>query len=156
MIFAQNISLMPQSLSQLYIHLVFATKNRENTIPKSTFNDLYSYIGGIMKGMECVPLRIGGTEDHVHILFILNKNISLVDCVKTIKANTSRWIKMKSENDNFSWQDGYGAFSVSQSQIEKVTNYIENQEEHHRKKTWKEELEAFFKAYNVKYDERYL
>lgn len=148
---------MPQSLSQLYIHLIFSTKNRIPIIKSEHLNVLHSYIGGILNNMKCDVIRVGGTSNHVHILFRLDKNISLSDAIRTIKTNSSRFIKSQSDcYEAFSWQDGYGAFSIGQSQMDNAIRYIENQEEHHKKKTFKEELLEFLKIYDVPYNEKYL
>ncbi len=148
---------MAQSLAKNYIHIVFSTKNRENTMRKEDLNEICAYISGIIKNCECSSILVGGTTNHIHILCTLNKNLALSKLIATIKANSSKWLHQK---DNyyraFAWQEGYGAFSVSQSQVEKVREYISSQEEHHKKLNAKEELISFLKAYNIEYDERYI
>jgi REP element-mobilizing transposase RayT len=134
---------MGQSLVKNYIHLVFSTKYRQTLIHPPYEDELHSYLGGICKNLECQPIKIGGFTDHVHILCMLSKKIVLM------KTNDE---KLK----NFYWQDGYGAFSVNPSQVDRVIAYIENQHEHHQKKTFQNEYRAFLKKYNVEYDERYV
>jgi len=148
---------MGQSLVKNYIHIIFSTKYREPIIHQSVENELYRYIGGICKEMECPPIKIGGYTDHVHLLCMLSKKIALMDLLEEVKSHSSNWIKTKSvELKNFYWQNGYGAFSVNPSEIDRVITYIENQKEHHRKKTFQDEYRAFLKKYKVEYDERYI
>ena len=148
---------MAQSLAKNYIHIVFSTKNRENTMRKEDLAEIFSYIAGIIKNCECCSISVGGTTNHIHILCTLNKNLALSKLIAIIKANSSKWLHQKdSYYRAFSWQNGYGAFSVSQSQIEKTREYINKQEEHHKKTTAREELIQLLSAYNVEYDERYI
>ena len=124
---------------------------------KDDLERIHDYIGGIIKGMGANPIRIGGIENHVHILATLPKTKALSDFVRTIKAESSRWIKSLSDYYRvFAWQEGYGAFSVSSSVVASTITYISNQAEHHRKVTFKEEYKRFLDAYNTEYDERYL
>ena len=148
---------MAQSLAKNYIHIVFSTKNRENIIKKEDLAEVFSYIAGVAKGCECNSICAGGTTNHIHLLCTLNKNLALSKLVATIKANSSKWLRQKdSYYRAFAWQDGYGAFSVSQSVIDKTTEYIKTQEEHHKKADAREELIALLKAYNIEYDDRYI
>lgn len=148
---------MAQSLAKNYLHIVFSTKNRENTMRKEDLAEIFSYIAGIIKNCDCNSLSVGGTTNHIHILCTLNKNLALSKLVATIKANSSKWLHLKhSYYRGFAWQDGYGAFSVSQSQIEKTRVYIANQEEHHKKNDARMELLSLLKAYKIEYDERYI
>lgn len=148
---------MPQSLVKNYVHLVFSTKYRQPLIDKVIQPELYAYIGGVCKNQECYPYAIGGIEDHIHILCLLSKKIPLYKLLEVVKSNSSRWIKTKGQAyKNFYWQGGYGAFSVNPSQTHIVKRYINNQEEHHKKKSFKEEFRAFLKKYEVEYDERYV
>ena len=148
---------MPQSLVQNYLHIVFSTKNRKHLIDENIENELYSYLGGICNEMECWVIKVGGYTNHIHILCMLSKKITLIKLMEQLKSNSSKWIKTKGERyKNFYWQDGYGAFSVSPWQVEVVRNYIANQKEHHRTKTYKQEYRAFLKKYNMEYDERYV
>jgi putative transposase len=148
---------MGQSLVKNYLHLIFSTKNREPFIEKTIQPELYNYLGGICNSLESYPVKIGGYDDHVHILCLLSKKITLIKLMEELKSNSSKWIKTKGETfSNFYWQDGYGAFSVSPSEIQVVTEYISNQEEHHGKKTFQDEYRSFLKKYTVEYDERYV
>lgn len=148
---------MPQSLAYNYIHLVFSTKYREHTILPEIEQKLYDYIAGICKNLESPAIQIGGITDHIHILFVLSKNISLVSFVKEIKTSSSKWIKTQGKQyDNFYWQGGYGAFSVSPKKVDIVKRYIANQKEHHSKQTFQKEYITFLKEYNIEYDERYV
>ncbi|HNW50852.1 MAG TPA: transposase [Prolixibacteraceae bacterium] len=148
---------MGQSLSKIYIHLVFHIKSNSPTIETGVQSDLYRYIGSIVKDNDSIPVLINGTADHIHILFVMSKNVSLAGITEEIKRHSSRWIKTQGNRyKNFAWQGGYAGFSVSQSLHEKTKHYIENQEAHHRKMSFKEELILFLKEYGIEYDERYL
>lgn len=124
---------------------------------KEDLGRIHAYLGGIIKGMGSNPIQIGGVENHVHILATLPKTMALSDYVRTIKAESSHWIKGLGEwYRMFSWQEGYGAFSVSSSVVPATVSYICGQEEHHRKETFAEEYKRFLDAYNMDYDERYI
>lgn len=148
---------MPQSLSKVYAHITFSTKSRKNLIDDKIESKLYSYLGGICKELECNPIQVGGYKNHVHILCLLSKKIAQMDLIQQLKQSSSGWIKTKGEQySDFYWQNGYGIFSVSQSGVHAVTNYIKNQKAHHQKRTSKEEYLLLLKKYNVEYNERYL
>ena len=148
---------MPQSLVKNYVHIVFSTKNRQPFIDQSIKEELHAYLGGTCKELGCPVLAVGGVEDHVHILCTLSRNMALSELVGKVKANSSKWIKTKGEQyANFYWQNGYGAFSVNPTETEVVIKYIQNQEEHHKKRTFQEEYRLFLKKYKVEYDERYV
>lgn len=148
---------MGQSLVKNYIHIVFSTKQREPLIHPTHEKELYSYLGGICKNMECHPIKIGGYTDHIHILCMLSKKIALMKLLEEVKSHSSKWLKTKDESmKNFYWQDGYGAFSVNPTQVDTVIAYIANQQEHHMKITFQEEYRLFLKKYKVEYDERYV
>ncbi len=148
---------MSQSLSKLYVHLIFHIKGSEVPIKDGDKNDLYAYIGAIIKDNKSIPILINGTENHIHIFCVMSKNIALAKLTEEIKRHSSRWIKIKGPYYNqFAWQGGYAGFSVSQSLHDKTKLYIQNQEEHHKKMTFKEELMAFLQEYGIEYDERYL
>ena len=147
---------MPQSLSKLYVHLVFSTKGRTDTIPKTHLEEIHAYVAEILNNHHCPAIQVGGTANHIHILFILSKTMSISEAVRTVKANSSKWINQNnSPLHPFAWQDGYGAFSVSQSHVEAVQNYIIGQEEHHKGIDFKDEFRRLCKKYNVEIDERY-
>lgn len=148
---------MGQSLVKNYIHMVFSTKHRHPLILPDIENELHAYMGGICKGLECPPIKIGGYTDHVHILCMLSKKMALMKLLEDVKSHSSGWIKTKGEEyANFYWQNGYGAFSVNPTEVDKVIDYIARQHEHHRQKTFQEEYRAFLKKYEVGYDERYV
>ncbi|GHT24876.1 hypothetical protein AGMMS4957_18680 [Bacteroidia bacterium] len=148
---------MAQSLSKVYVHITFSTKNRYPFIDNQIKKELWTYIGGVCKALEYNPVRVGGHSEHVHICCLLSKKITQIKLLEEVKKESSKWIKTKGKAyEKFYWQDGYGIFSVNSSEIETVVKYIDNQEEHHQKRTFQEELLAFLKKYNVEYDERYL
>lgn len=148
---------MGQSLVKNYIHLIFSTKNRLPFITEEIENELYSYLAGICKTLECNPVKVGGYKDHVHILCVLSKNITLAKFMEELKSSSSVWVKKQDKGlKDFYWQDGYGAFSVSPKNIDNVISYIDTQKEHHKKKTFQEEYLAFLRNYSVEYDERYI
>ncbi len=148
---------MPQSLSKVYVHITFSTKNRKKLIDENISSDLYSYLGGICKDLECNPVQIGGHKNHVHVLSLLSKKIAQIDLLQQLKQSSSKWIKTKGEQySNFYWQDGYGIFSVSPDSIDSVAEYIRNQDVHHQKRTFKDEFRLLLKKHTVDYDERYL
>ena len=129
---------MGQSLVKNYIHIVFSTKHRQAMIQPHYEEELHSYLGGICKNLECQPIKIGGYTDHIHILCMLSKKITLIKLLEEVKSHSSKWMKTKDELlKKFYWQDGYGAFSVNPSEIDTVIAYIANQHEHHRKKHFK-------------------
>ena len=148
---------MSQSLVQNYLHIVFSTKNRQHLIDEEIENELFSYLGSICNNLECQVIKVGGYTNHIHILCLISKKITLIKLVEQLKSNSSKWIKTKGEQyKNFYWQDGYAAFSVSPWHVEAVSNYIANQKEHHKEKTFKQEYRAMLKKYKVEYDERYV
>ncbi len=135
---------MPQSYVVFYVHLVFTTKNREPLLSGSVRHRLHQYIAGIARNLSCRPIAIGGVEDHIHILAQLNRKMLISELVRGIKSNSSRWIhETFSSHREFEWQDGYAAFSVSRSHVNAVAQYIHRQEEHHRRKTFEDELKQF-------------
>lgn len=147
---------MPSTHISLHIHLVFSTKARLPMIAGEWRDRLHAYLGGIVKGLGGVPLAIGGTEDHVHVLVGLNSSHRLDYFMRDLKADSSEWVHKEIGKRTFSWQKGYGAFSVSPLNIEAVKRYVINQEQHHRRKTFQEEYVELLKSSGVEYDERYL
>ena len=148
---------MPQSLSKLFVHLVFHIKNQKITIGKEVKPDLYAYMGTVIKDNGSIPIIINGTYDHVHILCVISKTITVAKLVEEIKRHSSRWIKtLGNQYKGFAWQGGYAAFSVSPSLHDKTRDYIMNQEKHHKKMPFKEELVLFLKEYGIDYNEKYL
>jgi putative transposase len=148
---------MSQSFVQIYIHIVFHTKDNVKLIKADIENELFSYLGGILKNYKSNPLQIGGTSDHIHILCTLPKTIALADLVEEIKKSSSKWIKTKgAQYNNFYWQDGYGGFSVSNSGVERVKIYILNQKKHHEKVSFTDEYKNLLEAYGILFEDRYL
>ena len=148
---------MSQSFVQIYVHFVFHTKNNVRLIREEVENELYSYLGGILKNYRSNPLQIGGTSNHIHVLCTLPKTISLADLVGELKKSSSKWIKMKGVHyQNFYWQDGYGGFSVSNSGVDAVKKYILTQKEHHIKLSSTDEYKNLLDEYGIQYEERYL
>jgi len=148
---------MANTFSQIYIQIVFSVKGRQNLIQKKWQEELYKYICGIINGKQQKVFAIGGVGDHIHILVSLKPNISISDLVKEIKINSSKWINEKTfVYGKFQWQEGFGAFSYSQSQLDNVIGYINNQEQHHKKKTFKEEYIELLKKFNISIDEKFL
>lgn len=149
---------MSQTLSMLYVHLVFSTKDRHPYFRNEEIRkELYSYIGKVISNNDSFPIEIGGFDDHVHIFLDLSRNICLKDLVKWIKVGTSKWLKSKgNEFLNFHWQKGYGGFSVGQFHRSQTINYIRNQEEHHKKISFKDEFIQFLTVNNISYNEKYI
>jgi putative transposase len=148
---------MSQSLSSILIHLVFSTKEREPFLPRAIERELYPYIASIFKGLKSPSLCIDGTYDHLHILFVLARTIKIAELVEEVKTSSSKWIKTKGrEFRNFHWQRGYGAFSIGQSQVKSVKNYILNQKQHHERVSFQDEYRTFLQRYEIEYDERYV
>ncbi len=149
---------MSQSLAKVLLHLIFSTKNRYPYLRDKILRDeMHRYLGGTLKSLGCQVLIVGGASDHIHILFALNSNYSLAQVVRELKRESSKWLKTKDQSmHRFSWQIGYGIFSVSQSQVMKVIKYIANQESHHQVKKYEEEHIEFLKRYESNYDEQHL
>jgi len=149
---------MPQSLSKIWTHLIFSTKNRYPFLSDEPLRtDMHAYLASILKVRNCPTVIVGGVSDHVHALFVLSKNHSIADIVYELKRSSSKWAKTQDPTlRKFHWQSGYGAFSVSESHVDTVRKYIEKQEQHHRRRTFEEEFREFLKKYNVAYDERYV
>ena len=149
---------MPQSLSSVYLHLVFSTKDRRPFLRDPAIREeMHSFLGGISKKLECPPILVGGVEDHVHLLARHGRTITQADWVKELKRASSLWVKERDPKlSDFAWQAGYGVFSVSASKVDAVTNYIAQQEEHHRKSTFKDEFRAMLRKNCIEWDERYV
>lgn len=148
---------MPNTYSQINIHCVFAVKGRDNIISSDFRDELHRYMAGILKNDGAYPLAIGGWKDHVHVFFELPVTMSIARQMQMLKATSSKWI-----NDNhlikgtFRWQEGYGAFSCARSEREKVIHYIQNQESHHGRQTFKEEYLNLLNEFDVQFNEKYL
>ncbi len=147
---------MPQSLSQIYVHVVFSTKQREPLLPPPVREHLHAYLATVLKNHGSPALKIGGTGDHVHALFRLSKNDSLAKIVEEIKTSSSKWLKTQGRGlANFHWQSGYAAFSVSPADAGEVADYIAQQETHHRAVSFQNELRSLLERHGVAYDDRY-
>jgi len=154
-------SQMSQSLSQLWIHIIFSTKDRFPYLNDETIRQsMHEYLNEAANKLACKTMVVGGVEDHVHILLSLNKQTSLSKLIEKLKTSSSQWIKRLETSDylleKFYWQNGYGAFSVSQSNVDVVASYIKNQQRHHQKFNFQDELRKILRHHQVAYDERYL
>jgi putative transposase len=148
---------MSQSLAKNLIHLIYSTKNRVPILDAVTLPKLFAYKAGILKQWDSPAIVIGGAVDHVHLLFCLSKNHALKKVVEEVKKGSSIWLKDQGpEFQDFHWQNGYGAFSVSASNAPAVKRYVENQVEHHRKRSFQDEFREFLRRYGIAYDERYV
>jgi putative transposase len=148
---------MPNTYTQIYIQAVFAVQGRQNLIFRDHEDELYHYIGGILKNKGHKSLAIDGMPDHIHVFFGMKPTESLSDLIRDIKTNSSGFINDKKWfRGKFHWQEGFGGFSYSHSQLDNVVNYIKNQKEHHKKKSFREEYLSFLKEYDIHYDEKYV
>jgi REP element-mobilizing transposase RayT len=148
---------MPQSFSQIYLHIVFSTRDRAPLIRSSWEPRLYDVIGGIFKTVKCSLLAAGGVEDHVHLLVSMARDISCSDAIRNIKTDSSKWIHQSIEGlELFHWQPGYAAFSVSQSQLPAVKRYIANQKEHHNRQSFQDELRDLLRLHGLEPDEEHM
>ena len=148
---------MSQSLVCLYVHLVFSTKDRRPMITPEIRSRLYGYIGSVLRAKRARLIRPGATRDHVHLLASLGKQVSISDAVRDIKSKTSGWIHREFPKlRKFAWQGGYAAFSVSTRELEHVISYIDSQDEHHRRKSFQEELRTLLNIHNVDFDESHI
>lgn len=147
---------MGQTLTSITLHIIFSTKGRTPSINSELKQDLMAYMGGIVRELKGEPLIINGISDHVHMLIEIPPTISTSDFMRVVKTNSSKWVHQNYGLKTFAWQDGYGAFSVSKSGIPAVFDYIKDQEQHHKKRSFQEELIAFLHKYTISYDDRYL
>jgi REP element-mobilizing transposase RayT len=148
---------MSQSFVRLIGHIIFSTKHRERCLDAEIRPGLFAYMAGTLNDMGCHCYLVGGHIDHIHALCLMNKNLKVIKIIEDLKTSSSKWIKTKGIRfRRFHWQSGYGVFSVSSSNLNKVRRYIERQDLHHRKMTFQEEFLKFLKEYGAEYDERYL
>lgn len=148
---------MAQTITKFYYHIVFSTKNRVQIIRPDIEEELYAYIGGILNNHNSRLLAGNGTDNHVHLLVSLHKNLIVPDIIGSIKRDSSRWLKTKGGVlSKFGWQDGYSAFTVGHTQLSIVKKYIANQKEHHKKILFEDEMRGFYRKYQIEYDERYI
>jgi REP-associated tyrosine transposase len=149
--------LMAHTFTNVAIHALFSTKQRRAYLDSALRSELFPYMGGIIAKLNGQPLVINGPSDHVHLLFVQPAAIGLSEVMEKVKANSSRWVHQRwHERRTFAWQTGYTAFSVSQSQLDTVKKYIRNQESHHKKRTFQEELVALLERHGIAYDKRFL
>ena len=149
---------MPQSLAKVLVHIIFSTKSRFPFLSNTAVcKEMHTYLGGTCNNLDSPVIIVGGVSEHVHILCRLSRNITIAKLIGDMKRESSKWIKTKGGIlTKFSWQNGYGIFSVSESKVEQVRQYISNQEKHHRKKNFQDEYRKFLNKYNVEYNERYV
>ena len=149
---------MAQSLSQIYIHLVFSTKNRAPFLHDRTLRErVHAYLAGTCRNLHSPSLIVGGVEDHVHLLLRLAKDVTVSTLVRELKRESSKWIKcLAPDLATFYWQQGYGAFSISPAHVDPLKKYIAAQEDHHHNETFQDELRRLLKKYGVEYDEHYV
>jgi len=147
---------MGSTLSNILLHIVFSTKLREPLIRAEVRDRLYDYIGGVLRGERSVLLEIGGIDDHVHLLIRWRTDAALSDLMRKLKGGSSLWMHETFPGTPFGWQDGYSAFSVSQSGVQALRTYIQNQAQHHKTMTFQDELRALLRKNNLEFDERYL
>lgn len=148
---------MPQSLAQVYLHIVYSTKHRNPFLKDPAVRDsLFSYLATVCKSRNSPCIKAGGVEDHVHLLVRFGRSISIADLIKELKRTSSIWIKNEFHLRDFEWQNGYGAFSISPAHVDALTRYIANQIEHHRKETFQQEFRRLLKKYGLEWDEEYV
>jgi putative transposase len=149
---------MPQSLARVVLHIVFSTKSRAPFLKDTELRTrLHAYMAGVLQKIGCEPILIGGVEDHVHVLCNLSRSVAIAELVEEVKRSSSKWMKeLGTVYQDFYWQAGYGAFSVSESSLEKVRAYIAAQEEHHRKASFQDEYRALCRKHGLELDERYV
>ncbi len=146
---------MPQSLSNVLVHLVFSTKNRTEWLTPHIREELLPYCVGVLKNQGCPPLQVGGYLDHIHLLFSLSRTISISTIVEELKTGSSKWLKTMGV-PHFAWQNGYAAFSVSPHDVPSVVNYIQNQQEHHKIVSFMDEFRALMLEAGIEIDEKYV
>jgi REP element-mobilizing transposase RayT len=152
-----NYSRMPQSLSKVIIHIIFSTKDREPWLDRDVRPRMHAYVATICREMKAEAFLVGGVGDHLHIVTALPRTVSQAALVETVKKTSSKWLKeLDSKYRGFYWQRGYGAFSVSPSQVDAVLQYVTDQEEHHRTRSFQEEYRDFLTKYGIEFDERYV
>jgi REP element-mobilizing transposase RayT len=149
---------MPQALARIYLHLVFSTKGRRPFLQDRALRDeMHHYLGGTCNRLDCPVLRVGGVADHVHILCLFGRSISIADLVQALKKESTKWLKLKATSlHDFRWQNGYGAFSVSPAHVKALISYITNQDKHHRTATFQDEFRRMLAKYAMQWDERYV
>ena len=150
-------SALAQSFTFILIHVIFSTKDRMPLISNSIRPELHAYMAGVLRNLNCECYIVGGVEDHVHMAIRIKSSMDLAHVLEKVKSGSSKWIKGKSPGyEKFSWQKGYGAFSISPQYLDPLINYINNQVEHHKKQSFQDEVRGFLAKYKMECDERYL
>ena len=148
---------MQQSLSYLLTHIVFSTKDRTPVLDATVRPALHAYLATVARNVDCECFRVGGVADHVHLAVRLSRTITMAQLIEELKTSSSKWLKTQSLTlATFSWQRGYGAFSVGPADLNALLHYIDTQEEHHKTRTFQDEYRAFLKKYGIDFDERYV
>ena len=147
---------MPQSLSKVFLHVVFSTKDRLPHLKKTLQSELHAYLAILVRDCDAEAYRVGGTEDHVHLAVTLPRTLTQADLVQQLKTASTHWLKREKKLSSFAWQRGYGIFSIGKSQLPALVRYIEGQEEHHRRETFQDEFRTLLKRYEVAFDEQYV
>lgn len=148
---------MPQSLALVVVHIIFSTKDRHQTLTEDVRTRLHAYLAVVARDHDCECFRSGGVADHVHLAVRLSRTMTIASLVEKLKTSSSKWLKEQSPNlSGFAWQKGYAAFSVSPGNVNALITYIDDQEEHHKKRDFKEELRALLRQYGFEFDERYI
>jgi putative transposase len=147
---------MPSTHTSLHYHLVFSTKERIRFIKSDWREELHRYLGGTIKAMDGTPLNVGGVEDHVHLLVGLKATHTLADVVRELKSSSSKWIHQDLGRKRFGWQDGYGGFTVSRSNLDQVRRYVADQEKHHERRSFQDEYVELLNRHGIEFDEKYL
>ncbi len=148
---------MAQSLAKIYVHVVFSTKGRENILTDNHRSALHDYMGGILRDLGCTPVEINTEPDHAHVLFVLSRAKTVSEAIGELKRGSGVWLQTQhTQYTGFHWQNGYGAFSVSQSGVDEVREYIRTQHDHHKKISFQDELRVMLRKYGIEFDERYV
>jgi putative transposase len=149
---------MPQALAQVYLHIIFSTKNRQPLLHDPGIREeMHKYLAGTCNNLDCPTLQVGGIADHVHLLCRFGRSISIKDLIKGLKIESSKWVKGKAaELQDFYWQNGYGVFSVSPGHVEPLREYIRNQETHHKTESFQDEFRRLLRIYGIAWDERFV
>ena len=148
---------MPQSLSQVIVHLVFCTKDRQRYLDDSIRERTHAFLATLCRDRDCEAYRVGGTDDHIHAICRLSRSITIAKLIEDIKRESSKWIKtLGTDYADFHWQRGYGAFSLSRSHLDRAMVYVSNQLEHHREQTFQDEFRELLRRYEIDFDERYV
>jgi len=147
---------MAQSLSKIYLHIIFGTKHWQPMIKSPHDKKLFAYVAGTANSLDCAAISVGGHLNHIHVLCRLAKNITISNLLETLKKRSSKWMKIQDKSlENFFWQKGYAAFSIGENSVERVRNYIENQSEHHSRVNYRDEIIRLLEEHDLDYDEQY-